>query len=301
MLKEESEFNFETETEAAAEDRKRANLIVKAHPRSAHSWARLSHQRWYQAQSHSHLPNLRTNPKRARRLATKLKAGATTLLPSPTLASALHMRLVRIEVMGSLIRAFETYPDDYLRTFTLISRENRVAAGALTGVEPKTLKLKLRSQLNRFGLGDADAPIVAFLHGELDPTSGTYQLHFHGLTTLEGVKLLRKLKGRFGYERTATGSSALRFCRVRDRRRQFSYLLKSYWPEKPILATTVNGEVHYRRPRKGQRIKERFGTQVLLWLDRHSLGDLCFMSGCWSNRSGGPPLMRDLYLSVFRR
>ena len=137
-------------------------------------------------------------------------------------------------------------------------------------------------------------PFICFLHGEFEPTSGVYQLHFHGVTTADKAAALHRLKAIAGYERTRTGAAPVRCEQVNDRPHQFTYMLKSYWPSRAVRL--VDGE--RKRDRKGGRIPEPFHTQVLLWLDRQKLADMTLMNECWSPRKGGTPAMRSLYLLV---
>ncbi len=49
-----------------------------------------------------------------------------------------------------------------------------------------------------------------------------------------------------------------------------SYLMQSYWPDRPTFF--LNGEE--QRPREKRRIREPWGSQVLLWLHRQTLGTM---------------------------
>ena len=164
------------------------------------------------------------------------------------------------------------------------------------------MKARFRTDLNRIGLTKVPGPFIAILHGEFEPRSGCYVLHFHILTTREKAELLKRLKAKpgtkafSGYTATASGAAPVVCKPVRDRGRQFSYLLKSYWPARAIRRIKgVN-----KRDRRVRRIPEPYASQVLIWLDRQRLRDLVVMHDCWSRRRGGTPAMKQLYLSVFR-
>jgi hypothetical protein len=217
--------------------------------------------------------------RRARRLQRHLKRGITRSRPPATLASFLHMRDLRATVIDALEEAVRDRPDEDLRTATVINTQWSFPADKLDKVNAATLKRQFRTHLQRAGILEMPGFLVAFLHGEFEPTSGVYPLHFHLLTTAQKAAALKKrlkLKERWGYEKTATGGPPVVRSRVKDRPRQFSYLLKAYWPGRPVVM--IEGKL--KRVRKAQRIKGPYHTQVLLWLHRQSLSDLMLCNQC---------------------
>lgn len=209
----------------------------------------------------------------------------------PTLASAQCMRAIRGAVIPAMLDAFEEYADADLATFTAIKKIWNVSCTDLSTTVASRLRASFRTDLNRAGVVGIEGALLAFLHGEFDPVAGNFQLHWHGLTTRDKAALLPKLKSISGYETTATGSSPIRKTPVKDRPRQFSYLLKSYWPERGVRP--VDGTV--KRDRRGQRIKPPFDALYLLWLDQQRLRDITVFSGGYSPRLGGSDAMRRLY------
>lgn len=210
-------------------------------------------------------------------LMTKLRRGLSTLEPDATLASSQYMRSVRLEVVPALLEAVKPYADSDLRTVTVISRKWRFTAKQLRKVFAIDIKRQFRTQLQRAGILDEPGFLVAFVHGEYEPTTGLFQLHFHLLTTADkAAALLNGLKGLWGYEKTATGASAIKRSKVSDRPEQFSYLLKSYWPERPVVE--IRGKP--KRVRGVRRIKGPRHTDYLLWLDRTKLSDIMLLNQC---------------------
>jgi len=147
----------------------------------------------------------------------------------------------------------------------------------LDGVNATTIKGQFKTHLGRAKINSLPGLLVGFLHGEFEPSSGIYQLHFHLLTTKKKAAAIKtSLKGRWGYVRTATGSNPIVRRPIRDRPVQFSYLLQGFWPEKSIV--TIDGK--QKRTRTKQRIREPFHTQHLLWLNRQKLNDIMICNQC---------------------
>jgi hypothetical protein len=215
--------------------------------------------------------------RRASAFLAKLERGLTVLGPEPTLASSLHMRSVRLQVLTALLEAVSAYADDELRTVTVINSRWRLTPKQLRKVTAKSIKNQFRKHLERAGILDAPGFLIAFLHGEYEPTAGVFQLHFHLLTTAEKAALiLERLRGRCGYQKTATGAAAIKRSKVNDRPKQFSYLLKSYWPERPVVE--IDGKL--KRVRGVRRIKGPRHTDYLLWLDRTDFSDIRLLNQC---------------------
>lgn len=214
-------------------------------------------------------------------------------LASP--ASKMAMRKVRLRVFKALFAALKRYPDADLRTFAIVPSKFRFTPKELEAVSAAQLKQRLRTDLIRADVFKVRGPFVAFLDGEFDSVSGVYQLHFHGVTTVQKAAALSKLRRIRAYRTTVTGSAAIRISPVGDRLRQFTYLFKGWWTQHGIRKRAGTS----KRDRNDKRIAEPFGAQVLIWLDRQKLGDLVLTNGCWSMRYGGPARMHKLYLSIF--
>ena len=233
------------------------------------------------------------DPCELRDLSNRLAEGVETGRAPHTLASSTHMRLVRHATIGAILRAFEPYPE--LVTTTVLKDAWCVRPQELLALNPTRFKNQFLADLKRTGVADHPDPLVAFFHGEFEPTSGTIPLHVHLATTPGKAALLREGFRRLGgYPLTATGSPAIRRSPVRDPARQLSYLLKSDWPQK--AGRVVDGKL--KRDRDPHRIGEPYHSHVLLWLDRQRLRDLTITNRTWSPRLGGSDAWRDFYLLV---
>lgn len=167
--------------------------------------------------------------KAARALLRALKLGLRSDEPQPTLASSLYMREVRATVIGALLEAVDPFPDADIRAVTVINTAWRLSAAQLMRTSAAGIKNQFRTYLQRAGILALPGFVVAFLHGEFEPTSGCFQLHFHVLTTAEkAAAILKSLRGRLGYVRTTTGAAAIKRSKIRNRSTQFSYLLKCF-------------------------------------------------------------------------
>ncbi len=293
--------DFETDERARKEDATRAERLAWVRPLDRlMSWTNMGPKLRLARQLVPHVRPPALDPHAIERFAAKLKAGVAGQ-PSDSLGSSVTMRSIRQTVLGALHTAFGDYPDEALATFTVINRSWTLTPQTLDAASAAKIKARFRADLNKIGITNMPGPFVAFLHGEFEPTSGSIVPHFHGTTTREKAEVLKRLKAKegsrrfLGYVPTASGGAPVVCKPVRDRRKQFSYLLKSYWPARTIR--WIGGKL--KRDRQGRRIPEPFGSQVLLWLDRQRLRDLTIMNDCWSLRNGGTKAMKRLYLSVF--
>lgn len=286
---------FETEYHALVEDRQRAKRMCKAAtPTGPTNWLNLNARCWVISQRPRHLKAANIDKAAARALSARLTTGVTTGRPLLSLASSMSMRSLRARLIDTAMTAFESYEDGDLATFTVLNVKWVYDCSNFDSASAARIAKQFRTHLIRLGVFDVPGPFIAFLHGEFEPASGTYTLHFHGLTTIAKAEALKRLSGMQGYYRTATGAQPIRCEKVRNRRKQVSYLLKAYWPMKALRFV---GGVR-KRDRRHHRIPEPYATQALLWLDRHRLRDLTVMNECWSPRNGGTQAMRALYLLI---
>lgn len=287
---------FETEAESLREDRLRARRMRRVLNRPGPTnWLNIADRLWLAKQRPPRTASPPRNPEAIHDLAERLEAGVASGSPPLTLASSIRMRTIRQGLSRALLDAFSDYSNDDLRTVTVIYASWSHTPAELDRVTAAKIKAQFRQHLNRAGVLKLPGPLFAVLHGEYEPTSGRYILHYHLVTTVVKAAALKagltakKIKG---YTKTATGSAPVRRSQVRDRVRQFTYLAKGFWPSKPIIK--IDGKL--KRVRGYRRISEPYGAQVLLWLDRQSFSDLVVTNDCWSRRKGGTAAMRQLYL-----
>jgi|GEM_PF-1165559 len=289
---------FETAAKAAGEDGRRARRMRRVLNRPGPTnWLNIAARLWLAKQLSPRVGHPTLDTVALDSLAERLERGVAQSVPPPTLASSLRMRAIREGLNGALLDAFAEYPDAELRTVTVIYAGWGLTPAELDGTNAAKLKAQFRQHLNRAGVFKVPGPLFAVLHGEFEPSSGRYQLHFHLVTTAAKAAALQeglRAKTIKGYTVTPTGAAPVRRSRIGDRVAQLSYLAKSYWPSRPVIQ--IGGKL--KRVRGPRRIPEPYATQVLLWLDRQKFTDLVVIHDCWSRRKGGSAAMKRLYLFV---
>lgn len=257
---------FESTTAAANEDVLRVRLIKKA--------------------LRDHESSL--DSKDANKLAKRL---GRSRVPR-TMASSRRMRRYRICLTGALWRLIDKVKSKRVSTVTLVPTDAWYTAEQLAEVNPRKLMEKLRADLNRYGATKADGWAVLVLHGEHEPESGLFQLHFHGVVADGMVDVADKLRKARKYKPSKakdSGSKSVSKPVVISRKVLFNmpepltYVLKAYWPAKR-KGEVASGNV--KRNRTVSRIAEPFHSQVLLWLDRWRLSDITLMMKLSATRSG---------------
>lgn len=224
---------------------------------------------------------------RTKDLQRLLRFGLISPEPQPTLASSLYVRELRSEIIWALLEAVEDIPDDDLNVVTIINRQWLYSPATLDKTSAATIKHQFRTHLGRAGILVQKGLLVGFLHGEFEPTSRTYQLHYHLVTTRKKAQAIRpELNGNWGYERTSTGAAPIVAQPVNDRREQVSYLFKAFWPQKPVIE--INGKK--KRRREVTRIDLPYHNQVLDWLNRQKLADVMITNKCCYRSSHFIPL-----------
>ncbi|ESX14450.1 hypothetical protein NKJ16_24970 [Mesorhizobium sp. M0179] len=214
---------------------------------------------------------------RTKDLQKLLRFGLISPEPQPSLASSLHMRELRAEIIGALLDAVEVISDNDLNVVTVINRHWHLDPAALDKTSAAAIKREFRTHLQRAGILARKGLLAGFLHGEFEPTSRTYQLHWHLVTIREKAQAIRPaLRGRWGYVRTSTGAAPIKAQPVNDRHKQLSYLFKAFWPQKVVIE--INGKK--KRRRVGTRIDLPYHNQVLAWLYKQKLADIMITNKC---------------------
>ena len=225
----------------------------------------------------------------ARDLAAKLRYGAETADPFPTLASALHMRDVRTRVTGAIWQLHDELAHMSRSVFTLIPRGYWLTPEELEAWDLAKSKKALRSALNRAGARDADGALIVFLHGEYDEVTGRYQLHWHGWAAGGMIEVVRRLRKQKTFISTKE-ARAQDFDGVRNRvvvsrkpilnpAYRLSYMMQSFWPSratgvKTETAASTSGRFRVRGKR---RLPEPQHSQLLVWLHQRRLEDISLL------------------------
>lgn len=144
---------------------------------------------------------------------------------------------------------------------------------------------ELRADLNRTQPRPRKGFLIAVYHSEFDPISAEFQGHFHVFASGDYALALERLRRLRGYRPTALVRTPVRARRkISTPAHALTYVLKSYWPQRPVLPLGANGSG--KRPRHGQRIKEPYHSQVLMWLDQWTLSDLTLVMGARVGKEG---------------
>jgi hypothetical protein len=187
------------------------------------------------------------------------------------------MRDSRSRFGGGLLQLADASPWTPLKVFTAIHPSWAYPADRLLSVDARQVRNQFRTHLNRAGVISARGFLAAGLHGEFEPFSQQYQLHFHGICAGDDkLKALDGLRNAQGYIRTTEIHRPLVISPINDPARQISYLRQAFWPKK---ARVPKSDGTYQRTRTRTRIREPYQSLYLLWLDKWSIGDMCLLNG----------------------
>jgi hypothetical protein len=157
-----------------------------------------------------------------------------------------------------------------LELWTVIPAAYVAPPGGLHTQSPITLQDALRQQLSRAGIA---GPIVGGIDGEYDEGRGVWQPHPHLIIPATLNRDIWKLARR-SYPRAPGVYKPALPRRVKHRPEAFSYVYKSYWPER-VWWQTSDGSAKSRHRRLGE---ERH-VEWLLWRDQFELTDFLFLRG----------------------
>jgi len=208
-------------------------------------------------------------------------------------ASSLDMRYFRERILGQLYRFLRRIGASVV-FYDLVPSTWVVKEGELHTVEAGKLLQQLRSDLNRSGASAADGGFFSVLHGEYDPTHKIYCLHVHCVAWGGMVDVVERLRGRRKYRhnsnalRDGTGAvhPVLASQNVDDVLYRLTYIMKSYWAKSPSYR---NRKGQYRRRDGTQGLDRKQLIEVLLWLEKYEISDLCLMLKLRVGRSGLEP------------
>lgn len=201
-----------------------------------------------------------------------------------SMACGRNMREERLEFSANVLEALENWPASSIRFFTALPPSGEVPAGKLLTELPKPLDMeRFRQQLNRVHKGDETGFLAAILEAELEPSSRVLRFHLHGVATGSYVERLEQVRALPAYRKRDHVEKPLQLKRLKsdddeNRAKAVSYLLKNHWKQRRIGLVGKDGVI--RRKRKSNRLEEPHHTDMLLWLDRHSVADISLFMGC---------------------
>ena len=179
------------------------------------------------------------------------------------------------------------------RAVTIIPQTWEFKADELDSVVPRLLLAALLAALYAQGAAKAYGWLDVVIHGEWDPIGQVYRLHAHGYAYGEMIDVVDRLRNLPNYKTRRylkDGSLSPVYRRVqvkrkppKNRLRQITYRMQSYWPAKAIIMSD-NGV--RKRARQKRRIAEPHHSQVLLWLDQWDISDLTLMIGLRVTKDG---------------
>lgn len=252
---------FETEVAAGREDALRTRLLRSQASKHSGNWG-----------------------VQARQLADRLDPALNHDFPESP-ASSRYMRYHRICIIGGLLRLVSENDAGATVRFDIVKPSLARDLEGLLDESPRRAGQELRADLIRVGTRPENGFLFAGYHNESDPTTQLFQGHHHILATGGYVDLLNGLRGLKGYRPTSSVRTPIRATHtLTNPAHALTYLLKSYWPQRPSLPLGANGSP--KRPRKGQRIDEPYHSQVLLWLDQWTLSDLTLLMGMRVGQQG---------------
>ena len=176
---------------------------------------------------------------------------------------------------------------------TIIPMTWEFTLAELFRVIPMFLLAALRASLYAQGAAKANGWLMVHIHGEWDPIGKVFRLHVHGYAYGEMVQVVDRLRTLPNYQTRRflkDGSRSPVYRRVqvkrkppKNRLRQITYRLQSYWPAKAIVISDNGAR---KRARRKRRIAEPQHSQVLLWLDQWDIADLTLMIGLRVTKDG---------------
>lgn len=271
---------FETEADAADEDRTRGRILRADSGNHGGGWG-----------------------EKARALADKLDPDLNPEIPE-TPASARYMRDQRIRIIGALWKLLVEVGLSDVRRCDIIREDWNLDLAQFIDERPARLKEEIRATINRIKsalrrqeIDTSGRFFFAVLHGEFDPTGLMYQLHFHVLEEHAKAIVADNLRDRAGFvsprrkdadEHGASGSHVTTPVRIARRpitnlAYALGYLIKSYWLQYPRGRSSAGSK---KATDKGQRIMSPYLSAQLLWMADLTISDLVMMIGLRVTKDG---------------
>lgn len=252
----------ETEHEARAEDRVRAQLLRRS----------------------ALTATLPANRENAERLAELLDYGDDE--PPETPASKLHMRRMRERTIGHLVE-LQQNTDFTVASVHLEPYRQELPGPSLCGLDCRAERRALRSALAC--TGELQRPGGAILFQDLEHVMGAdmWRGGWHGLVFGEKVRAFDALRSTRNYQPRLQQANSRRSSRVRIIRNLHDIDYHLTYLFKGSFYGRWEGCIDGRRVRSGKRrIPGHRHSQVLLWLHRQSVDDLCNLIGLRVGKGG---------------
>lgn len=174
----------------------------------------------------------------------------------------------------------------YLISFgTLLPRSLEIPDDEFDDFDPEAEKKALISYLNRRGIDRCSGWLICGLHGEYDSIVKVWRIHWHLLVCGEMINVIDGLRKEENFKSTKGEAPRVRISRkpITDIQRVASYLLQSWWPNRPKGKFAGDG-VDHRKNRS--RLPEPQQAHWLLWMHQRKLSDLVILMGLRRTSSG---------------
>jgi hypothetical protein len=202
-----------------------------------------------------------------------------------TLASKTTMLGIRKPWVCDVVKLFAECGGLPVSFVTLLPRGLEIPDERLDSFDPDAVKKAFISYLNRRGIDKCKGWLIGGLHGEYDSIAKVWRIHWHLLVCHEMIKLIDGLRAEEEFKSTKDEAPRVRMSRkpITDIQTVASYLLQSWWPNRPMGKFADDG-IDHRKNRS--RLPEPQQTRWLIWMDRRKLSDLVLMTGVRRTASG---------------
>lgn len=260
---------FESKEKSLVEDRRRSRALNRQAAKHGGAWG-----------------------KRAKALSRRLDPLQQVGRLPLSMASSRYMRKLRRRVTGALLQLIRGAGGATIRRADVVKASWACDVEELSRESLARLKNEFRSDLIRAGANRSKGFIVAIFHTEFDASANLFQHHFHLLVSEEQVDVVDRLRQQRGYasprRKGAHDGNVATPVRIRrepitNAAYALSYLLKSFALE---FKREKAGSGTRKDRKSGRRIREPYHSELLLWLDRQSVGDAVLLLGLRIGKNG---------------
>lgn len=202
-----------------------------------------------------------------------------------TLASKTTMLGIRKPWVRDVVKLFAESSGYPMSFVTLLPRSLEIPDEGLEHFDPEAVKKAFISYLNRRGIDKCKGWLIGGLHGEYDSIGKVWRIHWHLLVCGEMIKVIEGLRAEDDFKSVKGEAPRVRMTRkpITEIQRVASYLLQSWWPNRPKGKFADDG-IDHRKNRS--RLPEPQQTRWLLWVHKRKLSDLVLMMGVRRTGSG---------------
>ena len=207
--------------------------------------------------------------------------GSTVRTPASK-AAFRRFRIPWVRHVAALVQASGGHPISF---GTLLPRSLEIPDEAFESFDPEAVNKAFKSFLNRRGIDKCKGWLIAGLHGEYDSIGEVWRIHWHLLVCGEMIKVIDDLRDEEDFKSAKGEAPRVRMSRkpLTDIPRVASYLLQSWWPNRP-KGNFADDAIFHRKHRS--RLPEPQQVRWLLWMHQRKLSDLVLLMGVRRTASG---------------